>query len=116
MLERAGLDVQQGQILCIFKTMKASERHDSFSFAVKRSRKLFIFRKIRRKLGKRASLNIHENFHSFNLFRWIVGFIILEIQRNREFYKNADVRPPFTYASLIRQVTISAGNSIWHFY
>lgn len=29
---------------------------------------------------------------------------ISEIQRNREFYKNADVRPPFTYASLIRQV------------
>ncbi|XP_041449621.1 uncharacterized protein LOC111075397 isoform X12 [Drosophila obscura] len=27
-----------------------------------------------------------------------------EIQRNREFYKNADVRPPFTYASLIRQM------------
>ncbi|CAH2243723.1 jg8782 [Pararge aegeria aegeria] len=26
-----------------------------------------------------------------------------EIQRNREFYKTADVRPPFTYASLIRQ-------------
>ena len=31
--------------------------------------------------------------------------ILLEIQRNREFYKNADVRPPFTYASLIRQVS-----------
>lgn len=30
---------------------------------------------------------------------------ISEIQRNREFYKNADVRPPFTYASLIRQVS-----------
>lgn len=30
-----------------------------------------------------------------------------EIQRNREFYKNADVRPPFTYASLIRQVSKS---------
>lgn len=29
-----------------------------------------------------------------------------EIQRNREFYKSADVRPPFTYASLIRQVCI----------
>ncbi|KOB68880.1 Uncharacterized protein OBRU01_17670, partial [Operophtera brumata] len=28
-----------------------------------------------------------------------------EIQRNREFYKSADVRPPFTYASLIRQTT-----------
>ncbi|KAH8280891.1 hypothetical protein KR054_003590 [Drosophila jambulina] len=28
-----------------------------------------------------------------------------EIQRNREFYKNADVRPPFTYASLIRQAS-----------
>lgn len=31
--------------------------------------------------------------------------IFTEIQRNREFYKNADVRPPFTYASLIRQVS-----------
>jgi len=31
-----------------------------------------------------------------------------EIQRNREFYKNADVRPPFTYASLIRQVSIQS--------
>lgn len=29
-----------------------------------------------------------------------------EIQRNREFYKSADVRPPFTYASLIRQVSV----------
>ena len=29
---------------------------------------------------------------------------VSEIQRNREFYKNTDVRPPFTYASLIRQV------------
>ena len=32
---------------------------------------------------------------------------ISEIQRNREFYKNADVRPPFTYASLIRQVSLT---------
>ncbi|XP_033148941.1 forkhead box protein P1 [Drosophila busckii] len=31
-----------------------------------------------------------------------------EIQRNREFYKNADVRPPFTYASLIRQAIIDS--------
>ncbi|KAF9823532.1 hypothetical protein SFRURICE_011385, partial [Spodoptera frugiperda] len=30
-----------------------------------------------------------------------------EIQRNREFYKSADVRPPFTYASLIRQLTLN---------
>ena len=30
--------------------------------------------------------------------------LLAEIQRNREFYKNTDVRPPFTYASLIRQV------------
>ncbi|XP_077288493.1 forkhead box transcription factor P isoform X3 [Arctopsyche grandis] len=32
----------------------------------------------------------------------------LKIQRNREFYKNADVRPPFTYASLIRQAIIES--------
>ena len=31
-------------------------------------------------------------------------FVILEIHRNREFYRTNDVRPPFTYASLIRQV------------
>ena len=31
-------------------------------------------------------------------------FHLTELQRNREFYRNADVRPPFTYASLIRQV------------
>ena len=36
---------------------------------------------------------------------------MLEIHRNREFYRTNDVRPPFTYASLIRQVRIF-GNSI----
>lgn len=30
----------------------------------------------------------------------------LELHQNSDFYKNADVRPPFTYASLIRQVRI----------
>ena len=27
-----------------------------------------------------------------------------EINRNKEFYRTQDVRPPFTYAALIRQV------------
>ncbi|KAK3101504.1 hypothetical protein FSP39_004074 [Pinctada imbricata] len=31
-----------------------------------------------------------------------------EIQRNRDFYKSTDVRPPFTYASLIRQAIIES--------
>ena len=31
-------------------------------------------------------------------------FCILDIMRNRDFYRINDVRPPFTYASLIRQV------------
>lgn len=39
------------------------------------------------------------------------GYLILclsppELAQNHEFYKNADVRPPFTYASLIRQVSM----------
>lgn len=34
--------------------------------------------------------------------------ISTEIQRNREFYKTTDVRPPFTYASLIRQAIIES--------
>lgn len=33
-----------------------------------------------------------------------------ELAQNHEFYKNADVRPPFTYASLIRQVSGSPQN------
>ncbi|XP_070559492.1 forkhead box protein P1-like isoform X3 [Ptychodera flava] len=32
----------------------------------------------------------------------------VEIQRNCEFYKTADVRPPFTYAALIRQAIIES--------
>ncbi|XP_063218786.1 forkhead box protein P1-like isoform X4 [Bacillus rossius redtenbacheri] len=46
---------------------------------------------LRRRLADRVALDICE-----------------EIQRNREFYKNADVRPPFTYASLIRQSIIES--------
>ncbi|XP_069142739.1 forkhead box protein P1-like isoform X3 [Argopecten irradians] len=34
--------------------------------------------------------------------------ISAEIQRNRDFYKSTDVRPPFTYASLIRQAIIES--------
>ncbi|CAG0885363.1 unnamed protein product [Darwinula stevensoni] len=46
---------------------------------------------LRRRVVERASIDISE-----------------EIERNREFYKNADVRPPFTYASLIRQAIIES--------
>lgn len=65
MLERAGLDVQQGNIL-------TSE-----------TKKLF-----KRLVCLCSKMALQST----------------EIQRNREFYKSADVRPPFTYASLIRQV------------
>ena len=47
----------------------------------------------RRRIAERSNLDITE-----------------EIGRNREFYKNADVRPPFTYASLIRQSIIEASD------
>ena len=30
-----------------------------------------------------------------------------EISKNRDFYRTHDVRPPFTYAALIRQVIIN---------
>lgn len=36
------------------------------------------------------------------------SFFFAELAQNCEFYKNADVRPPFTYASLIRHVSLSS--------
>ncbi|XP_054154803.1 uncharacterized protein LOC128953341 [Oppia nitens] len=47
----------------------------------------------RRRIAERSNLDITE-----------------EITRNREFYKNAEVRPPFTYASLIRQAIIESSD------
>lgn len=46
------------------------------------------------------------------------GYITLclsppELAQNHEFYKNADVRPPFTYASLIRQVSMEGRGRRW---
>ena len=35
------------------------------------------------------------------------GIYFLDIQRSADFYQKADVRPPFTYASLIRQVNLN---------
>lgn len=37
-------------------------------------------------------------------------YSILELKRNRELYKVQDVRPPFTYASLIRQSIIESND------
>uniref|UniRef100_G3Q551 Forkhead box P2 n=1 Tax=Gasterosteus aculeatus TaxID=69293 RepID=G3Q551_GASAC len=37
-------------------------------------------------------------------------FIFPEIAPNYEFYKNADVRPPFTYATLIRQAIMDSAD------
>lgn len=35
----------------------------------------------------------------------------MDIQQNREFYMHNDVRPPYTYAALIRYVSLIASNS-----
>ncbi len=49
--------------------------------------------------GNRVDLKAANN--SINV---IVNRHVPDIMRNRDFYKMNDVRPPFTYASLIRQV------------
>ncbi len=64
----------------------------------------------------RAGLDIAQGTESVHLLiictipPRISGIFFVEIYRNREFYRTQDVRPPFTYASLIRQV----GNK-WRF-
>jgi hypothetical protein len=35
-----------------------------------------------------------------------------DIDQNREFYRRQDVRPPYTYAALIRQVSRKRGSEI----
>lgn len=45
-----------------------------------------------------------------------VCFLHTDISQNKEFYMNADVRPPFTYASLIRQVRILLVNALFAAY
>lgn len=46
-------------------------------------------------------LIVYLFIHDYYLFIYFIA----EIAPNYEFYKNADVRPPFTYATLIRQVS-----------
>lgn len=57
---------------------------------------------------ERAGLDVQQGMQTFTFIAVPINcclVLFVEIQRNREFYKNADVRPPFTYASLIRQVS-----------
>lgn len=69
----------------------------------------------RRRIADRNNIDISEGLHQL-----IITFILInttfahsfflhltEISRNREFYRNNEVRPPFTYASLIRQVSFN---------
>ncbi|ERL94712.1 hypothetical protein D910_11986, partial [Dendroctonus ponderosae] len=70
---------------------------------------------IRRRLSDKSALSLAGGKTFFLLLKGLpymlerAGLDVQqEIQRNREFYKNADVRPPFTYASLIRQSIIES--------
>ncbi|XP_017788972.1 PREDICTED: forkhead box protein P1 isoform X3 [Habropoda laboriosa] len=69
---------------------------------------------IRRRISDKSALSIAGGLYDEGTVRRRVAVdrsgidISEEIQRNREFYKNAEVRPPFTYASLIRQSIIES--------
>lgn len=55
--------------------------------------------------------NTDKGFCSCTCFFWIC--VIVELERNRELYRNQDIRPPYTYASLIRQsITESVENQL----
>lgn len=47
------------------------------------------------------------------LFDKLNIYVHIELERNRELYRNQDIRPPYTYASLIRQsITESVENQL----
>lgn len=56
-----------------------------------------------KKLGVLVYVFLHELLAMIIQGFWY--FHLADIAQNQEFYKNAEVRPPFTYASLIRQVS-----------
>lgn len=49
----------------------------------------------------------HKSFLNHLVDNCFQMIFFSELAQNCEFYKNADVRPPFTYASLIRHVSLS---------
>ncbi|XP_031629939.1 putative uncharacterized protein DDB_G0286901 isoform X4 [Contarinia nasturtii] len=64
---------------------------------------------LRRQMSNKSSLSLAGGAFGLPYMLERAGLDVQqEIQRNREFYKNADVRPPFTYASLIRQSIIES--------
>ena len=77
MFDRAGLDIAQGKLI-------------------------FIFQPFIKLLSLPICLCILNLFYT--ICTNACSFSRTEIHRNREFYRTNDVRPPFTYASLIRQV------------
>ncbi|GAB1606578.1 forkhead box protein P2-like isoform X1 [Argonauta hians] len=60
---------------------------------------------IRRRVSDKCNLPISAGMQR-DMENAFLSFV--EIQRNREFYRTTDVRPPFTYASLIRQAIIES--------
>lgn len=66
---------------------------------------------IRRRISDKSPLPITAGGDPYDISSVIFNQYnheMQEISRNREFYKNADVRPPFTYASLIRQAIVES--------
>uniref|UniRef100_A0A3B5B5P1 Forkhead box P4 n=1 Tax=Stegastes partitus TaxID=144197 RepID=A0A3B5B5P1_9TELE len=55
-----------------------------------------------------SSLHTHSHSHSSQTNLKCSLFFFSELAQNCEFYKNADVRPPFTYASLIRHAILES--------
>lgn len=54
-----------------------------------------------------AVVNSHKRHHTRIIERTLID-VSEEIEKNRNYYKTVDIRPPFTYASLIRQAILES--------
>ena len=43
----------------------------------------------------------------------LMAVLLADIQRNGDLYRNTDIRPAYTYASLIRQVSSPVSGQTW---
>jgi hypothetical protein len=99
--EHSVMDFMKGQLSVLRRwSYNIQMRHIITSVRQKGFGKILVRRQHARKRREtKKALNVRARRISY-----VFVYIFPELRRNREFYRTNDVRPPFTYVDMIRQV------------